>query len=320
MTQTFDFAWTNLAFGSKKPVSNLAATFIMAPRTLSRRRLVQLIKTYLPKGNVVIGISQEPHVLGLEGQPQFTMLTHTEITPLLQATNAASPKHKLYTLAYSQRDITYVLDKINFARVVLVRGSWYTAFHLRPEYYMLVRQGVPYEMVSPFADEAEALAYATTTAFTPISLTGKHTAKGMLQLAAQAAQRSYDYAGYQTGVALGHKQGGTYKAVATAHNKVVPYETYAMHHGAVREQHFSPMQDLNHYDTVHAEMQLLATAVTQLTELSGASLFINLLPCPHCARTLSQTPIQEIVYVRDHSDGYAIRLFEATGKTVRRLA
>jgi hypothetical protein len=69
-----NFDWNELAFGSKKTVNNLRATFIAAPREISAARFTQLVKEFLPKGNVVLGLAKEDHVSGFENQPQFKTL------------------------------------------------------------------------------------------------------------------------------------------------------------------------------------------------------------------------------------------------------
>jgi len=89
--------------------------------------------------------------------------------------------------------------------------------------------------------------------------------------------------------------------------------------GASRERHFSPVNDLNHYDTIHAEMMLLTKMLSAQKSVKGLSLFVNLMPCPNCARNLAETDIAEVVYRTDHSEGYAVQLFEKNHKKVRRL-
>ena len=81
----------------------------------------------------------------------------------------------------------------------------------------------------------------------------------------------------------------------------------------------SPVGDLNYYDTVHAEINLIIDAQKNHIDLKNTVLFINLLPCPHCARALCETDISEIFYTLDHSDGYAVALLEKSGKKVQRL-
>ena len=160
----YGFEWNELAFGSKKPVSSLNATFIAAARKMSVARLKQLIKTYLPNGNIVFGIAKEPFVQGLEDNPAFHMLAHNDLQELVEMVNAKSPKFKLYTLQHFQRDLPFLLDKLSFRNVVLVRGSWYTSFHQQHAYYTLANKHVPFEYVSPFADENEAKLYAQAIA------------------------------------------------------------------------------------------------------------------------------------------------------------
>lgn len=319
------FDWNELAFGGKKPVDGLHATFIAAPRELSRSRFTQLIKAYLPKGNLVLGISKEPYVLGLENQPQFRMLRASDVLELINKVNASGSKHKIYTLEYHQRDLKFLLEKLDFKKVLFINGSWYNSIHTRPEYYTLARQRIDYELLSPFTDEQEAKAYEKQ-----IKLIWGDGEKGggptirqcteaeMLQYARQAAKQSYDYS-FQTGASLGFKQDDKYTLLATAFNKVVPFQTYAMHYGASREQNFSPPNDLNHYDAIHAEVALLIKAQQENIALKDTTLFINLLPCPSCARMLSQTDIAEFVYLEDHSDGYGFKMLELAGKKVTRL-
>ena len=141
----------------------------------------------------------------------------------------------------------------------------------------------------------------------------------MLEVAQQAATHSYDFGGFQIGVSLGRKKGSAYQLLATSHNTVVPFETYAMHNGAAREQHFSPMNDLNHYDTIHAEVAMIIKASREHIDLTGTTLFINLLPCPMCARMFTQTDIAEFIYSQHHSSGYGLKMLELAGKKVRRI-
>lgn len=315
----FAFDWTELAFAGKKPLKDLHATFLAAPRELSVRRFTQIVKAYLPKGNLLIGIAKEPFVLGLENCPQFRILAFDTIQPIVTKVNAASPKHKIYTLRYSQRDIVYIYEKVAFKEVVLVNGSWYHGLHHRPEYYALVNAGVPFSKISPFASEQEAKEYAASVAFAPMPIHKLFSDTAMMDLADQAASRSYDYAAAQTGCAVGRQKGSKYELIAASHNRIVPYETYAMHSGSERERHFSPVNDLNYYDTIHYEVALLADALQSKLDLSGATIFETVLSCPHCARMLAVTPIAGVVYREDHSDGYAVKMLEAAGKTVRRF-
>ncbi|HEY4160806.1 MAG TPA: hypothetical protein VGM08_01970 [Candidatus Saccharimonadales bacterium] len=316
---TFTFDWADLAFASKKSLRDLNAIFVAAPHELSPKRFTQIVKEYLPKANLVIGIAKEPYVLGLEDCPQFRMLTPEIIEPTISKVNTASAKHKIYTLTYSQRDIVYLYEKVHFKEVLLVNGSWYHGFHHRPEYYTLVNAGTPFTNISPFVSAQEAKDFAGNTELSVLPTSGIFSEIEMMGLAKQAASHSYDYAAAQTGGAVGRKKGGKYELVATSHNRIVPYETYAMHLGSEREKHFSPVNDLSHYDTIHYEVAFMVDAVKNKLDLSGVTVFETVLSCPHCARMIAATDIAEIVYWEDHSDGYAVKMLEAAGKTVRRL-
>lgn len=313
-----NFDWNELAFSSKKPLNDLNPIFILAPRTISPARFTQLIKTYLPQGNIVVGLAKEQYVLGLENQPQFTMLSLTDIKKTIAKINAAGLTHKVATLSYFQRDGRFVLDKLRIKKVLLINGSWHYLFHTHPEYFVLVTRQIPYQALSPFANEQEARSYELATTLPPIPQKGEFTAKEMLTIANQAATHSYDN-GFQTGVALGRKKGKKYELLATTANNVVPFQTYAWHYGPSREVNFSPMHDLNHYDTVHAEVMMMLRAQKEKLDLHGTTLFINLLPCPSCARMFTQTDIAEFVYRQDHSDGYGVALLEKAGKKVTRM-
>jgi deoxycytidylate deaminase len=335
MSLTYAYDWADLAFGSKKPLKELKATFVAAPREMSISRFKKLVKDYLPQGNMVIGFAKETFVDGFEDQPQFRMLQRTLVQTVIDQVNTASPKHKIYTLEYFQRELPHLVEKLNVARVVLVNGSWKHVFHASPTFYMLTAKKIPYDMVSPFTDEHEAKSYEqhiNKEIFARLDATGAlhpdalYTEAEMLRIAALYAQTSFDYS-FQTGTALGMpipgKSGKSdkYRLMLTTTNKVVPYQTYAMLHGASREKNFSPPHDLNHYDTVHAEVWILIRAqqAEQKVDMRGSTLFINLMPCPSCARMLSQTDIETFVYSIDHSDGYAVQMLEAAGKKVRRV-
>lgn len=316
----YELNWSDIAFCSKKPLRDLKATFIAAPREMSVARFASLVKQYLPSGNIVIGISKEPYILGFENQPQFKTLQLSAIEKIIDKVNKSPSPHKITVFNYSQSDILSIYGKIKFRKVALVNGSWQYSFHTRPEYYALTSQNIPFEFVSPFVDEVEAKKYADDfeKQMKPIKTGAKLTDLQMIAAANQASLQSFDNA-YQTGVSIGKKTGDKYELIMTSFNPVVPYQTFAWHFGASRERHMSPPGDLNHYDTVHAEIMMLLQAQKNGLKLDGLSLFINLLPCPTCARMVCETDINEIVYSVDHSDGYAVALLEKAGKSVRRL-
>lgn len=316
----YEFNWADMAFGSKKPLREMNAIFIPAPREMSTARVTQLIKQYLPIGNIVIGCSTEPYIVGFEGQPQFKTLSAEKYMGIASKVNKSTSPNKIAVLHHSQSDMIHIFGKIKFQKVLLVTGSWSNSFHTRPEYYMLVSRKINFEYISPFTDENEAKRYADNFKVTAgvQNKKVKLSEIEMLKAAERAAVNSFDNS-YQIGVSVGKKVKDRYELVMTSYNPVVPYQTFAWHFGASRERHMTPPGDLNYYDTVHAEIYMLIQAQKKGLDISGMSLFINVLPCPTCARALCESDIKEVVYSRDHSDGYAVALLESAGKTVRRL-
>ncbi|HUD05541.1 MAG TPA: deaminase [Candidatus Saccharimonadales bacterium] len=313
-----NYDWSDLAFGSKKEINGLDAIFVAAPREISVARLKQIVKEYLPKGNLLIGLAKEKYIDGFKGQAQFKTLQLGAIEKTADKINNAGFKNKIYTLSYFQRDLIFVLEKLRLKKDLFINGSWKYLFHNLPVYYTLVSKKIEYEMLSPFINDQEAKSYEKSVLQNEQKVTGLYTAKQMFLMADEIAKRSFDYV-YQTGLTVGLKKGAKYKFVAQSFNKVVPYQTYAMHNGSAREANFSPVNDLNYYDTVHAEVGLLLRAQKQKINLKGTTLFINLLPCPNCALMLCDTDIKEFVYRTDHSEGTAAKLLEAAGKRITRV-
>ncbi|HUC96558.1 MAG TPA: deaminase [Candidatus Saccharimonadales bacterium] len=315
----FEYNWSDMAFGSKKPLKDMNAIFIPAPREMSIARVTQLIKQYLPIGNIILGCSTEPYIIGFEGQAQFKTLQSDAFGDIVSKVNGSASPHKIAVLHHSQSDSVHIFEKIKFQKALLVSGSWSNSFHTRPEYYMLVSKKIDFVYISPFVDENEAKKYAEKFTPTDVLIKGKKLSETeMLKAAELTATNSFDNS-YQIGVAVGKKTSDKYELVMTSYNPVVPYQTFAWHFGALRERHFTPPGDLNYYDTVHAEIFMLIQAQKKGLDLVGTSLFINVLPCPTCARALCESDIKEVIYSRDHSDGYAVALLESAGKTVRRL-
>jgi len=322
---TYQFDWSDLAFGSKSPVNSLKATFIAAPRKISAEYFKELVKTHLPHGNILLGLAKEAYVSGFEDQPQFQTLAREDIEPIISQINKQPWATKIYTLHYFQRELPYILDKIKAQRVLFINGSWKYAFHTTEPFYVLHKRQLNYSLIPAFKDETEARMYDlwfTSKVLSKIEFKStRYDELALMGQVSRAAALSFDY-NFQTGAILARKGQAKHKPytlITYAFNKVVPYQTHAMLYGALREKFFSPPHDLNHYDTIHAEVALILKAQQQKIDLRRTSLFINLMPCPPCARMLAESDIQEVVYQADHSEGYALRLFEEAGKKVRRL-
>lgn len=314
----YEIDWSDIVFGSKKCLRELKAVLIAPSREMSIVRLTQLVKQYLPNGNIVIACSKESYIDGFEGQPQFRTLSAEIIKDISCKVNKSPSPHKITLLHCEQSDMNQIYEKVKFSQVILVNGSWKNSFHTRPEYYTLISNNIPFEFVSPFADEVEAKKYADDFEVRQYKSDKLLTEIEMFNIANLSAINSFDN-NFQTGVALGKRSGDKYKLILTAFNKTVPYQSFAWHFGPLRERHLCVAGDLNYYDTIHAEVLLLVNAQKEKISLKDTVLFINLLPCPNCARMLCETDINEVIYSIDHSGGYAVALLEKAGKKVTRL-
>jgi dCMP deaminase len=304
--------WQQLKGKDKQNLSQQQPIFVLGPRDISKKRIQQLNQKLAAKRPVVWGCLTDKYIPGLEESPQFKSLT------LAKLKNSLEQQKTVGILNYPQRYTKYILKEIAWSAVIVINGSWHKAFHYRPEYYVIAQKQLPYKLVSSFVNETEAKKYLVkikaelpAIGFKPNK---KYTDKELLEFAARRARHSFDYT-FQTGAVL-VKDG---RVLAAAHNRVLPYETYMLHKGASKEKYLAPPHDLNHFDTNHAEVELILTALNQGLNLTNASLYINLLPCPICARMLARTPIKEIIYQHDHSQGYGFKLLTQAGKTLRRI-
>lgn len=300
----------------------LRPIFILAPREISPKRLVELTKRYLPRGNIVFGIAKEPYVMGFEDQFQFKMLASDEVVKLAGKIERAKTPNSVAVLRYPQSHVEQVLSQIEPKKVVVIRGSYARTFHLGSIYALLKKNDIPFSLVSPFCDEDEALAYLerfeASQSSIPIVRDQLLDDAGVFNLVEEISKKSFDYS-FQTGVVLADQVKGGYRPIVTSYNEVIPYQTYALLHGNAREKHKSNLHDINHYDTIHAEMNLLVTANREGISLVGKSLFINLMPCPTCARTLSKTGLSEVIYRDGYSGGYAKKILSESSIKTRKV-
>ena len=311
-------SWSELTRDDKQRLRDMRAVFVMASREISKQRLSQLIKPYLAKGNVIIGISNEPFVIGYENQPQFRMMDTVVAHEIVQKVAVSSIPHQLIALTYPQQSIDDVIRALRPKHVLVVRGSYARSFYLHSTYGLLERRRIPFTYESPFSSNDEAHEYYEQLEPTLPQVVAQEIgdAARMMELSRVVAKRSFDYS-FQVGAVLADKhERGNYVVVDMAANEVVPYQTYALHYGNSREDNKVPHNDANHYDTIHAEMHLL---VRSGEKFRGKTLFLNMLPCPNCARVLCKTGLAEIVYHLDHSEGYAKKLLELSGIKTRKV-
>lgn len=313
------YNWSDIAFKDKSELKKDNLIFIVGGRDISPKRIGEIFKEFIFKGPILWGCVREEYVAGLEDQEHFRTLPFQKLQETLAKLEKFRIPNNSDILVYDQRDLNFILDKLDFHRVIFINGSLKGAFHVREEFITLARKQEKYKSISPFSDETEAKSYlekvkSKLEKLAYFDINKIYSDEELMQLADQIAKQSFDYIG-QTGCVIA-KEG---KVLLSAYNKIQPYDTYALHFGSVREKNFSPPNDLNHYDTIHAEMAIVTNALNKGIDLSRTTMYINLMPCPTCAKVLAETKISEFVYRIDHSNGYAFKLLNEMGKKVRRM-
>jgi len=297
--------------------------FIAGSRDISGKRLLNLFKRYHLKGKIVWGVYRENYISGFDGQPQFRTLNFAKLEKFcdLVKDKFRVSSNNFEILEYSQDNEIDILENLKPEKAIFINGSWKIAFHRRPIFEFLKKNNIEFSLKSPFEDEEEAKEYEkkilmevgklveekinklTQSKLTPQQVSDE---KRYLEIADIVAMKSFDYT-WQTGAIL-VRDG---KILLEGHNRILPFETYAMLHGSLREKNMTGLNDLNNYDTLHAEMDIVSQALQQGLKMKGATLYINLMPCPNCARMLAKTGISRIVCRKEHFGGFARELFES---------
>lgn len=314
-----NYYWDEIAFKNKDTIREKNYVFIAGFRQLSSQRIIEIIKENIVKSNILVGILKDEYIEGFDNQAQFKVMNSKKLLLLIEKLSSLKLKNQIDSIEYFQRDTATIIDKLKPYKVIFINGSWSRSFHLRSEYFTLSKNKIKYNLISPFVSEEEALEYlknmnTNLRNVSKYSRSKSYTDEEIFNLLKLEASTSFA-TDYQTSCALVSDS----KVVLLTHNEVVPFETYALHYGSLKEKNFAPPNDLNHFDTIHAEMLLLTQAIEKSIDLKDKSLYINLLPCPTCAKSLSQCGLKEVVYSHDHSDGYAIKLFERVGIKTRRF-
>ena len=312
--------WSDFAFKSKGKLSDLNAVFIVAPREISIKRFTQIFKEYITEGAVILGVSKEQYVKGFGYQPQFKMLQLKSLSGVIEKIESSPVGKNFYILEYMQDDLQFILRDVDFKKVILVNGSWKYTFHTRSEFYEIVKKKLDFEFISPFESEEVAIKeyerlkidinknFELTT-----KVNGLKSDKDVFEFLEAVSKSSFDNS-FQVGAVLFSDKK---ELLAYSYNKVVPFETYALHYGNQREINMSPPNDVNFYSTNHAEVELIIECMSKKIDTNNSLLYINVLPCPSCARMICSTKIKKIIYKIDHSDGYAISLLSKAGKEVQ---
>ncbi len=316
-TNLKNYYWEKLSSSQKKLLTKQQAILILGSRELSETRIINLASKLAGKKQLIFACIKEKYIAGFENCPQFANLSLKKLQKTLNQLPINLQK-KITILEYPQIYAKYLIRELNPSAVIVVRGSYQRAFHYTPLFYEIIKRNLQYKLVSPFANEKEALNYEKQIEekLMPFEakIKQKYSDRKLMNFAQQIAKQSFDYT-FQTGAVLA-KNG---QFLLTACNRVMPYQTAMLHLGSSKEKHLGPPQDLNYYDTNHAEVEIILQALKTKISMSETTLYINLLPCPVCARMLAGSSIAKIVYQHDHSNGYGFRMLKDAGKQLQKV-
>ncbi len=306
--------WNKISSKDKDKLRKIQdLTFVSGPINLSTKRIKQIEKMYL---NLLFGCLKDKEITGLEGSIQFKPLKEKPLVSSLKKKDSIIIKH-------FHKDVRYIIKEVQPSRVVFINGSWKGPIHYRSEYWKAIDIGAEIQLRSPFINDHEAKEYERKVKRSQsrrkklYKKNRKYSDEEIMRLTYELAKNSWDWIG-QIGAVLARKG----KILLTAWNRVVPYEAYQMHKGSPREAKQIPSQEMLETQlTNHAECEILEFARRENVNLKGATLYVSLFPCPICAKILSRTDIEQIIYSHDHNinNDIGYKVLQLSGKKIKRI-
>lgn len=325
MTQVYD--WNKLSEKKRDKLLNVRNfVFIPGPIDLSKNRVKQIIskvkvlrlrskQAVKQQNKVLFGCLKDEWIPGLEGSLQFSPLKLDKLKKLAEKLDFDIIKH-------FHKDTKYIVKEIKPKRVIFINGSWNGPIHYKSMYWKALDSGAKVRLVSPFAAEKEAKKFTKEIEeqYEKEKLylkKKKYSDAEIFQIIKQRKKQSWDWVGLIAAALV--KDG---KILTLAHNRVLPYQAYQMHFGSIREKKQIPSQEMiETHLTNHAECEILEQVRRDKISLKNTWLYLNIFPCPVCAKMLSRTEIEGIVYSQDHNLGNDIgyKTLQACGKKLRRV-
>ncbi len=308
------FDWNKLSDKDKRLFRKRSITYILGSVNMSVKRIRGIYRAQ--KGYVLFGCLKDEEIPGLEGSCQFAPLQFRRLTKTLKAVKNVG------VLEHFHKDARYIIKELKPKKVLFVNGSWSGPVHYKSMYWKAIDIGAKIELISPFEDEKEAKRYEKRIfkkSHSEKLFLGRkrYSDEDIMKITSKISRFSWDWIG-QIGAVLARN--GVIKAFAW--NRVLPYEAYQMHEGAPRERMQIPSQEMiETHLTNHAECEILEICRSKKISMKDAFLYINIFPCPICAKNLSRTDIKGIIYVHDHNLGNDIgyKALKASGKVLKRL-
>jgi len=309
------FDWNKISSRKKKLLREEKTIFILGPVHISKKRIKDICKLY--KGNILFGCLKDTEIPGLEDSLHFKLLLEEDLIQGLKRVKKAN------LLKHFHKDTKYIIKELEPKKVIFINGSWSGPLHYRSMYWKAIDRKAEVDIISAFVGEEEAREYQKKIYKERIkpgelySKRKKYADKELLVLAQKLSCYSWDWIGQIAAVLA--KKG---KVLALAWNRVLPYEAFQMYDGAPRGRMQIPSQEkLETQLTNHAESEILETCRRECINMKDTFLYINIFPCPICAKNLSQTDIKGIIYSHDHnlSNDIGYKILEAEGKILKRI-
>ena len=73
-------------------------------------------------------------------------------------------------------------------------------------------------------------------------------------------------------------------------------------------------------ETIHAELNCLIKAAKEGVSVQGATVYVTMSPCRHCAALMIQSGIKEVVYAKQYRDNTGIQYLLDNGVDVWRIS
>lgn len=103
--------------------------------------------------------------------------------------------------------------------------------------------------------------------------------------------------------------------IACANNKDLPSDHTPYQVGEVRD-FFKPGERQDLASTIHAEQKIIAEAAKKGISLEGASLYVNIFPCPVCAKLIAFSGIKNLYFGEGGSNFDAKKVLDAAGVNI----
>jgi deoxycytidylate deaminase len=212
-------------------------------------------------------------------------------------------------------------------KIIAFNGTWKNIIHYQDFWWEAYDLDVKIEKLSPFLDEKDAQEFAK-------KLTDKmerdfdkkwpkdkeYEVKELHQMLDELSHLSWDWTGRVSAIITQKASDGKYKIITRSYNTVVPYPSYMLHEGSLREKNHSEIgSNIELEETVHAETNCLSQLSNQKVSLENAQIWVQTFPCPCCARLIARSPIIEVKYFNEYTNPLGYELLEKAGKKIKNI-